>query len=193
MLPYSSEFAFSYRLTLAPPEVVGPGPGGMLMDALIRSVVIAVISGLGSTALGFFAASDLARFQPPLAGIWRFLLLMPLIVAPMCVGIGLLILANGLVLPKSLALVTLGHVAVNLASRLHHLPRPDGESPGSAGAGGARPRRQRLRHNPSRCNLGNDAGRHQSEDQCRRDDRLHSIARPCAGRRDHSVREAQTS
>lgn len=32
MLPYSSEFAFSYRLTLAPPEVVGPAPGGIRMN-----------------------------------------------------------------------------------------------------------------------------------------------------------------
>lgn len=32
MLPYACEFAFSYHLMLAPPEVVGPGPGGVRMN-----------------------------------------------------------------------------------------------------------------------------------------------------------------
>ncbi|PWR20947.1 DUF3237 domain-containing protein [Zavarzinia compransoris] len=32
MLPYSSEFAFSYTVALAPPDVVGPGPGGIRLN-----------------------------------------------------------------------------------------------------------------------------------------------------------------
>ncbi|MFA5122333.1 ABC transporter permease [Zavarzinia sp.] len=122
-LPVAVLVLFSFHELKAPvPPFQGPTTAWYealfadpkLMDALVRSIVIAVVSGLGSTVLGFLAAFGLARFRPPLAGLWRFLLLMPLTVAPMCVGIGLLILANGLALPKSLALVTLGHVAVNL-------------------------------------------------------------------------------
>lgn len=122
-LPVAVLVLFSFHESKAPvPPFQGPTlawyealfADAKLMEALGRSVSIAAISGALSTLLGFLAAYGLARFRLPLGRLWRFLLLMPLTVAPMCVGVGLLILANGLALPKSLLLVTLGHVAVNM-------------------------------------------------------------------------------
>lgn len=85
-----------------------------LMAAMGNSVIVAVLSSLVATALGFLAAWGLARRKPRFAPAIQFLLMAPIAVSYLIIGMGLLIVFNWLAVPKSLLAVGIGHVVINL-------------------------------------------------------------------------------
>lgn len=85
-----------------------------LMAATGNSLLIGGVSAALSTLLGFLAAFGLARYTVPFSAGVRWLLVLPLTVSYLIIAIGLLIMLNAIGLPKSLAVVTIGHVVVNL-------------------------------------------------------------------------------
>jgi len=85
-----------------------------LTAALGNSVLVAVISSLLATALGFLAAWGFARFLLPKAALLRGLITLPLTVSYLIIGMGLLVLFNWAGVPKSLLAAGIGHVVINL-------------------------------------------------------------------------------
>jgi spermidine/putrescine transport system permease protein len=85
-----------------------------LTAALGNSVMVAVISSLAATVLGFLAAWGFARFTLPKAALLRGLITLPLTVSTLIIGMGLLILFNRIGVPKSLLTAGIGHVVINL-------------------------------------------------------------------------------
>ncbi len=85
-----------------------------LIDALVNSVIVAVISGLATTVLGFMAAYGLSRAPVLYEGAARFLLIAPITVSYLIVGLGLLITFNLVGISRSLFAVGIGHVVINL-------------------------------------------------------------------------------
>lgn len=85
-----------------------------LIEAMVHSVVVAALAGLLSTVLGFLAAYGLARYTVPGAGALRWLIVMPLTVSYLIVGMGLLITLNAAGIGRSLTVVLIGHVVINL-------------------------------------------------------------------------------
>jgi spermidine/putrescine transport system permease protein len=82
--------------------------------ALRNSVVVGLGSAAMATLLGFLAAYGLARFRPAAARAIRALLIAPIGVSYLVIGLGLSIGANELGIGRSLGLVTIGHVVINL-------------------------------------------------------------------------------
>jgi spermidine/putrescine transport system permease protein len=85
-----------------------------LMDALLNSVLVAVVSSALAVLLGFMAAYALARHRLPFAGAIQGLLMAPLTVSYLIIAMGLLITFNSLGIPKSLLTIGIGHVVINL-------------------------------------------------------------------------------
>ncbi len=85
-----------------------------LVESLYNSVLVAVLSSLLTTIIGFLAAYGLARHRHRFAAGIQFLLMAPLMVSYLIIGIGLLITLNIFGIPKSLVAVGLGHMVVNL-------------------------------------------------------------------------------
>src|SRR5262249_28731859 len=73
-----------------------------LIEALWNSTVVAVLSSLAATALGFLAAWGLARGRPRLAAPIQYLLMAPITVSYLIIGLGLLVTFNQLGLARSL-------------------------------------------------------------------------------------------
>ena len=85
-----------------------------LTAGLGNSVLVALISSLAATTLGFLAAYGLARSRPRLAGLIQYALMAPITVSYLIIGMGLLMTFNMLGVPKSLLAVGIGHVVINL-------------------------------------------------------------------------------
>ena len=85
-----------------------------LLESLGNSLLVATLSALASTVLGFLAAYALARGGVWFAGPVRFLLMAPLMVSYLIIGMGLLITFSLIGVPKSLLTVGVGHVVINL-------------------------------------------------------------------------------
>lgn len=85
-----------------------------LLDSLVNSVVVAVLSALVTTLLGFLAAYGLSRSPIRFDGAARFLLIAPITVSYLIIGMGLLTTFNVAGIPKSLLAVGIGHVVINL-------------------------------------------------------------------------------
>ncbi|MCE2520942.1 MAG: ABC transporter permease [Alphaproteobacteria bacterium] len=85
-----------------------------LLDSLINSVVVAVASAIGTTALGYLAAYGLSRSPVRFMGAARFLLNAPITVSYLIIGMGLLTTFNVIGFQKSLLAVTVGHIVINL-------------------------------------------------------------------------------
>lgn len=85
-----------------------------MMDALLNSLLVALVSSLLSVALGFLAAYALARRRIPLSGLIQGFLTAPLTVSYLIIAMGLLITFNAVGLPKSLLAIGIGHVVINL-------------------------------------------------------------------------------
>ena len=85
-----------------------------LMDALLNSVVVAVVSSVVSVTLGFLAAFALARFTLPGSRLFQGLLTAPLTVSYLIIAMGLLITFTEFGVPKSLLTIGIGHVVINL-------------------------------------------------------------------------------
>jgi spermidine/putrescine transport system permease protein len=122
-LPVASLVLFSFQSTSLPvPPFTGPSlrwygelfDDGRMTSALRHSIQVGVISASISTVLGFLAAYGLGRYRPAGARGLRGLLMAPLGVSYLVIGLGLSLAANQLVIGRSLTLVTLGHVVINL-------------------------------------------------------------------------------
>ena len=85
-----------------------------LMDALINSVGVALVSSAVSVILGFLAAFALARFVLPGSRFFQGLLTAPLTVSYLIIAMGLLITFTEFGVPKSLLAIGIGHVVINL-------------------------------------------------------------------------------
>lgn len=85
-----------------------------LTAALGNSVLVAVVSSLLASALGFLAAWGFARYMLPKAALLRGLITLPLTVSYLIIGMGLLVLFNWAGVPKSLLAAGIGHVVINL-------------------------------------------------------------------------------
>lgn len=85
-----------------------------IVEALQNSVLVAVLSSLVATALGFLAAYGLARTRPRFAPVVRFALMAPITVSYLIIGMGLLITFTMFGIGKSLIAVGVGHVVINL-------------------------------------------------------------------------------
>ncbi len=85
-----------------------------LLDALVNSVIVAVLSGAATTLLGFLAAYSLSRSPMRFEGTARFLLIAPITVSYLIIGMGLLTTFSVIGFSKSLFAVGIGHVVINL-------------------------------------------------------------------------------
>jgi spermidine/putrescine transport system permease protein len=114
-------FSFQHGLLPAPP-FQGPSlewyermiANRRLIEALGSSVMVASLSALTATVLGFLAAYGMARRRRRFENAMRYLLMAPLMVSYLIIGMGLLVCLSLLGVPKSLFTVGLGHVIINL-------------------------------------------------------------------------------
>jgi spermidine/putrescine transport system permease protein len=122
-LPVAVLVLFSFQGSRVPvPPFNGPSldwyravlSDARMMEALVNSIVVAVVSSLIAVALGFLAAYGLARHRVPLGGLIQGFLTAPLTVSYLIIAMGLLITFNAIGLPKSLLTIGIGHVVINL-------------------------------------------------------------------------------
>ncbi|KEO50806.1 ABC transporter permease [Thioclava pacifica] len=85
-----------------------------LMDALVNSMMVAILSSLVAVTLGFLAASGLARAALPGSALMRGLLIAPMTVSYLIIGLGLLQMFNQVGIRPSLLATGIGHVVINL-------------------------------------------------------------------------------
>jgi len=85
-----------------------------LMDALVNSVVVAFVSALAATLLGFLGAYGLARRRSWHSPLVQFLFMAPITVSYIIIGLGLLVAMNVLGVSRSLVAVAIGHTVINL-------------------------------------------------------------------------------
>jgi spermidine/putrescine transport system permease protein len=122
-LPVIVLVLFSFQATLFPvPPFNGPSlrwyraalDDERLTSALINSLVVATLSSAVAVMLGFLAAYGFARHKFVGATFLRGVLTSPLSVSYLIIGMGLLIVFNGIGAPKSLIAAGVGHVVINL-------------------------------------------------------------------------------
>ena len=85
-----------------------------LVEALGNSILVASLSALASTVLGFLAAYGLARRRRRFENGVRYMLMAPLMVSYLIIGMGLLVCLSLIGMPKSLLMVIIGHLIINL-------------------------------------------------------------------------------
>lgn len=122
-LPVATLMLFSFQDGRVPvPPFSGPSlrwyealfANPRMTDALVNSAVVGIASAGVATFLGFLAAYGLARHRPAAAGAIRAVLVVPIAVSYLVIGLGLSIGANELAVGRSLVLVGIGHVVINL-------------------------------------------------------------------------------
>ena len=122
-LPVIVLVLFSFQGTLFPvPPFNGPSlrwyeaalGDVRLTSALFNSLMVALVSSMIAVLLGFLAAYGFARYRTSGDAFFRALLTAPLSVSYLIIGMGLLIVFNGLGMPKSLTAAGIGHVVINL-------------------------------------------------------------------------------
>jgi spermidine/putrescine transport system permease protein len=122
-LPVAALMLFSFHDGLVPvPPFRGPTlrwyaellRDERMMDALRNSVWVGLTSSALATGLGFLAAYGLARYRPAAAALVRGVLIAPIAVSYLVIALGLSIGANALGVGRSLTLVVIGHVVINL-------------------------------------------------------------------------------
>lgn len=86
---------------------------GRLVQALLNSLAVAVLSSAVACLLGFLAACGLARHRLPAGVAQRALIMAPLAVSYLIIGMGLLIMFNMLGVSRSLLTVGIGHAVIN--------------------------------------------------------------------------------
>lgn len=84
-----------------------------LIEAMINSLAVALVSSILAVVLGFLAAHTLARINLPAKGLQRALLTAPLTVSYLIIALGLLIMFNAAGIALSLMTVGVGHVVIN--------------------------------------------------------------------------------
>lgn len=85
-----------------------------LMEALLNSMIVALISAAVSLTLGFLAASGLARVVLPGSALMRGVLIAPMTVSYLIVALGLLQMFGKIGMRPSLLATGIGHVVINL-------------------------------------------------------------------------------
>tara|TARA_Y100000588_G_scaffold389480_1_gene492256 strand:- start:508 stop:1299 length:792 start_codon:yes stop_codon:yes gene_type:complete len=85
-----------------------------MVEALLNSVLLAGVSSLVATTLGFLGAYGIARNPGRFDGLKRYVIMAPITVSYLIVGMGLLVTFHVLGVPKSLWAVGAGHVVINL-------------------------------------------------------------------------------
>ncbi len=85
-----------------------------LMEALLNSMIVALISAALSLTLGFLAASGLARVVLPGSVLMRGVLIAPMTVSYLIVALGLLQMFGKIGVRPSLLATGIGHVVINL-------------------------------------------------------------------------------
>jgi spermidine/putrescine transport system permease protein len=122
-VPVAVLVLFSFQATLFPvPPFTGPSlkwyqavlVDARLVSALWNSLIVAVVSSAVAVLLGFLAAYGFARFHLSASKALRALIAAPLSVSYLVIGMGLLIVFNGIGLPKSLLAAGIGHVVINM-------------------------------------------------------------------------------
>ncbi len=122
-LPVTVLVLFSFQGTLFPiPPFNGPSlrwydavlSDGRLTSGLGHSILVALMSSLAATLLGFLGAWGFARFTLPASGLLRGLITLPLTVSYLIIGMGLLVVFTWAGLPKSLLAAGIGHVVINM-------------------------------------------------------------------------------
>jgi spermidine/putrescine transport system permease protein len=94
-----------YVRILANPKVTG---------ATMNSILVGVVSSAVAVALATLAAWGLARHRIPGRRLVEALILLPLAVSYLVIGVGLMVAYSSGFLGKSLVLVGIGHVVLNL-------------------------------------------------------------------------------
>ena len=122
-LPVGVLVMFSFQGALLPiPPFQGPSlqwyravfADFRIMEALVNSLFVAVVSATVSCVLGFLAAYGLARYTVPGRKAIQWVLVAPLSVSYLIIGMGLLITFKVMAIPKSLLAVNIAHVVINL-------------------------------------------------------------------------------
>lgn len=122
-LPVAVLVLFSFQESRLPiPPFNGPSlkwyravfSDSRLVDAMMNSVLVAVLSAALAVLLGFLAAYALARHRIGLSGVIQGFLMAPLTVSYLIIAMGLLITFNSFGIPKSLLTIGIGHVVINL-------------------------------------------------------------------------------
>lgn len=85
-----------------------------MMQALLNSLIVALLSSLCALTLGFLAASGLARVILPGSALMRGALIAPMTVSYLIIALGLLQMFNQIGLRPSLLATGIGHVVINL-------------------------------------------------------------------------------
>ncbi|MEQ9260092.1 MAG: ABC transporter permease [Roseovarius sp.] len=85
-----------------------------MLQAMVNSILLAGISSLVATFLGFLGAYGVARHKTRWDGLIRYAMMAPITVSYLIIGMGLLVSFHALGLPKSLWVVGIGHVVLNL-------------------------------------------------------------------------------
>lgn len=122
-LPVAALVLFSFQGgALSVPPFNGPSlrwyralfSDGRMVDALGNSLMVGAVSATVATLLGFLAAYALARHRPLGARLLRGYLMAPLAVSYLVIALGLSFGLNELGITRSLAVVVIGHVVINL-------------------------------------------------------------------------------
>lgn len=85
-----------------------------LMEALVNSLVVALVSAAVALLLGFVAAQGLSRVALPGSMVMRGVLIAPMTVSYLIIALGLLSMFNDLGFRPSLWTTGIGHVVINL-------------------------------------------------------------------------------
>jgi spermidine/putrescine transport system permease protein len=85
-----------------------------MMDGLINSLMVGIVSSAISVILGFLAAYGISRYELPARRLLQGVIILPLAVSYLLVGMGLLVTLSSLGLGPSLWVVIVGHVVINM-------------------------------------------------------------------------------
>jgi spermidine/putrescine transport system permease protein len=85
-----------------------------MMDGLVNSLMVGILSSAISVVLGFLAAYGISRHEFPARRLLQGVIILPLAVSYLLVGMGLLVTLSSLGLGPSLWMVIVGHVVINM-------------------------------------------------------------------------------
>jgi spermidine/putrescine transport system permease protein len=85
-----------------------------MMDGLVNSLMVGIVSSAISVILGFLAAYGISRYEFPARRVLQGVIILPLAVSYLLVGMGLLVTLSSLGLGPSLWMVIVGHVVINM-------------------------------------------------------------------------------
>jgi spermidine/putrescine transport system permease protein len=123
LLPVAVLILFSFQDgRLAVPPFKGPTldwyvtafSNPRMMDGLLNSLFVGIMSSAISVVLGFLAAYGISRYEFPTRRLLQGVIILPLAVSYLLVGMGLLVTLSSLGFGPSLWVVVIGHVVINM-------------------------------------------------------------------------------